>query len=205
MPKLDKRVDAYITKSSDFAKPILNHIRALVHKTCPNVEETIKWGFPNFEYKGPMCSMASFKQHCAFTFWKAALLDEKNKLEIGDGRSAMGHIGRISSVKDLPSDKLMATMIKQAMKLNDEGVKVKKAAKRVTAEEAIAPDYFVNALAKNKKAKKNFNDFPKGQKREYIVWITEAKAEETRNKRMATAIEWISEGKRRNWKYEKAK
>jgi hypothetical protein len=121
MPTFDKRVDAYITKSNDFAKPILIHIRALVHKACPDVEETIKWGFPNFEFKGPMCSVASFKQHCAFTFWKAALLNEKSKLEIGEGRSAMGHIGKITSVKDLPSDKIMITMIKQAMKLNDEG------------------------------------------------------------------------------------
>jgi len=205
MPKLDKRVDAYINKSADFAKPILNHIRALVHKVCPDVEETIKWGFPNFEYKGPMCSVASFKQHCAFTFWKAALLDEKSKLEIGEGRSAMGHIGRITSVKDLPSDKIMTTMIKQAMKLNDEGIKVKKAANKVSADEAVAPDYFLKALSKNKKAEKHFNAFPNGQRKEYIVWITEAKTEETRNKRMATAIEWLSEGKRRNWKYEKAK
>jgi len=205
MPKLDKRVDAYINKSADFAKPILNHIRALVHKVCPDVEETIKWGFPNFEYKGPMCSVASFKQHCAFTFWKAALLDEKSKLEIGEGRSAMGHIGRITSVKDLPSDKIMTTMIKQAMKLNDEGIKIKKAANKVSADEAVAPDYFLKALSKNKKAEKHFNAFPNGQRKEYIVWITEAKTEETRNKRMATAIEWLSEGKRRNWKYEKAK
>jgi len=205
MQKLDKRVDAYITKSNDFAKPILNHIRALVHKACPETEETIKWGFPNFEYKGPMCSMASFKQHCAFTFWKAALLDEKSKLEIGENRSAMGHIGKITSVKDLPSDKIMITMIKQAMKLNDEGVKIKKTTNKVSADEAVAPDYFLKALAKNKKAEKHFNAFPNGQKKEYIVWITEAKTEETRAKRMATAIEWLSEGKRRNWKYEKAK
>jgi uncharacterized protein YdeI (YjbR/CyaY-like superfamily) len=201
MPTFDKRVDAYITKSNDFAKPILIHIRALVHKACPDVEETIKWGFPNFEFKGPMCSVASFKQHCAFTFWKAALLNEKSKLEIGEGRSAMGHIGKITSVKDLPSDKIMITMIKQAMKLNDEGVKIKKTTNKVSAEEAIAPDYFLKTLSKNKKAKKHFNAFPNGQKKEYIVWITEAKTEETRNKRMATAIEWISEGKRRNWKY----
>ncbi|MBK6834435.1 MAG: YdeI/OmpD-associated family protein [Bacteroidetes bacterium] len=205
MPKLDKRVDAYITKSNDFAKPILIHIRALVHKACPDVEETIKWGFPNFEYKGPMCSMASFKQHCAFTFWKAALLDEKSKLEIGEGRSAMGNIGKITSVKDLPSDKIMTTMIKQAMKLNDEGVKIKKTTNKVSDEEAIAPDYFLKALSKNKKAEKYFNAFPNGQRKEYIMWITEAKTEETLNKRMATAIEWLSEGKRRNWKYEKAK
>lgn len=205
MPKLDKRVDAYINKSADFAKPILSHIRSLMHKACPAVEETIKWGFPIFEYKGPMCNMASFKQHCAFGFWKAKLLEEQSNLELGNGRSAMGHLGRITSLKDLPSDKIMITMIKQAMKLNDEGIKIKKTVKKVSEEDAVAPDYFLKALSKNKKAEKHFNAFPNGQRKEYIVWITEAKTEDTRNKRMATAIEWISEGKRRNWKYEKAK
>ena len=202
MEKKEKVIDAYIAKSADFAKPILNHLRELVHKTCPAVEEKMKWGFPHFDYKGEMmCSMAAFKQHAVFGFWKAALMKDPVLIENAKLETAMGHFGRIASVKDLPPDKKVAAWIKEAMKLNELGKKVVKP-KATEKKELIVPDYFVKALAKNKKAKLVFENFAYSHKKEYLEWITEAKTAETRNKRMATALEWMSEGKGRNWKYQ---
>jgi uncharacterized protein YdeI (YjbR/CyaY-like superfamily) len=200
MAKKDKRIDAYISKSADFAKPILTHLRELVHKACPEVEETLKWSFPHFDYKGIMCSMAAFKQHCAFTFWKAPLIKDTHKIL---GRDAMGHFGHIKSLKDLPSDKIMLDYLKQAVKLNDEGVKKEVKPKATEKKELEVPDYFITALKKNKKAFIFFENSSYSYKKEYLEWITEAKTEETRNKRMATAIEWIAEEKHRLWKYQK--
>ena len=203
MEKKEKVIDAYIAKSADFAKPILNHLRELVHKTCPAVEEKMKGGFPHFDYKGEMmCSMAAFKQHAVFGFWKAALMKDPVLIENAKLETAMGHFGRIASVKDLPPDKKVAAWIKEAMKLNELGKKVVKP-KATEKKELIVPDYFVKALAKNKKAKLVFENFAYSHKKEYLEWITEAKTEETRNKRMATALDWIAEGKGRNWKYQK--
>ena len=193
-------VDGYIEKSQDFAKPILRHIRKLVRATIPEVEEVKKWSFPHFVYKGEtLCSMAAFKEHCAFGFWKASLMKDPQKLM--NGKDAMGHFGRITSLKDLPSNKIMKEYIKEAAKLNDEGVKVIKV-KKAPKEELETPDYFQKALNKNKNAKEYFEAFSPSCKREYIMWLTEAKTEATRNKRMESALEWIAEGKKRNWKYE---
>jgi uncharacterized protein YdeI (YjbR/CyaY-like superfamily) len=200
MPTTDPFVDAYIDKAQDFAKPILNHIRKLVHETCPEVIETKKWSFPHFDYKGMMCSMASFKEHCAFGFWKQSLLEDS---AFPAEKNAMGSFGRITSLKDLPNDKTMKKLIKDAMKLNDEGVKVVKAKPAAEKKELVVPDVLLEALAKNDKAAETFNNFPYSCKKEYIQWITEAKTEPTRDKRLATTVEWLSEGKRRNWKYEK--
>lgn len=205
MAKKDARVDAYIAKSADFAKPILNHYRALIHKACPEVEETIKWGFPNFDYKGgPMTRMASFKQHCAIGFWKASLMKEGSTL-IGRAKSeeAMGHLGRITSLQDLPKDKILLTYIKDAMRLNEEGLKVSNKAKPAKKELEI-PEYFLKAISENKKAHKTFEAFSNTNKKEYLLWVAEAKTEETRKKRLDTAVEWMSEGKIRNWKHLKA-
>jgi uncharacterized protein YdeI (YjbR/CyaY-like superfamily) len=205
MATKEKKIDAYIARSADFAKPILNHIRELVHKACPDVEEKVKWGMPFFDYKGgPLCHMASFKQHAVMGFWKAALMKDPVLVENAKSESAMGHLGRITSLKDMPSDKKIAAWIKEAMALNDKGIKLP--AKKPTEKEKkelIIPDYFTKALAKNKKAKQVFDNFAYSHKKEYLGWITEAKTEETRNKRMETALEWIAEGKGRNWKYEK--
>ena len=203
MIKKDPRVDAYIAKSQPFAKPILEHLRNLVHKACPEVEETIKWSFPHFDYKGMMCSMAAFKQHCAFSFWKASLMKDKKLVEIAKSESAMGHLGRITSLKNLPADKVLLSYIKEAKKLNDDDVKLpaKKASKE--KKEIIVPDYFLKALKKNKKALITFEKFSPSHKRDYIEWITEAKTEETRTKRIKTTLEWLIEGKPRNWKYMK--
>ena len=200
MPSTDPRVDAYIDKAQDFAKPVLKHLRKLVHSACPKVEETMKWSFPHFDYKGQMmCSMASFKAHCAFNFWKQKLIESS---AFPKEKTAMGSFGRITSLKDLPDDKTMKKLIADAMKLNDEGVTVKRPVSK-EKREVVVPDALLEALAKNEKAADTFNNFPYSCKKEYVEWITEAKTEATRDKRLATTVEWLSEGKRRNWKYEK--
>jgi uncharacterized protein YdeI (YjbR/CyaY-like superfamily) len=204
MIKEDKAIDAYIAKSAGFAKPILLHIRALVHKACPDVEEKVKWGMPHFDYKaGPLCHMASFKQHAAMGFWKAALMKDPVLIENAKSETAMGHLGKITSLKDMPSDKKIIAWIKEAMVLNDKGIKLSPKSKPADKKELVVPDYFTKALAKNKKAKQVFENFAPSHRKEYLMWITEAKTEETRNKRMETALEWIAQGKGRNWKYEK--
>ncbi len=151
MPSINPGVDAYIAKAAPFAQPVLNHLRHLVHKTCPEVEENIKWGMPSFEYKGMLCGFASFKQHCTFGFWKASLMKDKVLMENARSESAMGHLGRITSLKDLPSDKKITAWIKEAMKLNEEGKKVVKA-KPVVKKDLVIPAYIPLAIKKNKKA-----------------------------------------------------
>ena len=205
MPQTDARVDAYIAKSADFAQPILTHLRKLIHAACPEVEETIKWSFPNFVYRGAvMCNMASFKEHCSFGFWRASLIeDTENILAVSD-RISMGHLGKITGLRDLPKDTVLTKYIKAAMKLHDEGIKPPARAKASEKEkkELETPDYFMAELSKNPSAKQQFYAFSYSNRKEYIEWLTEAKTEATRNKRMATAIEWIAEGKSRNWKYQ---
>lgn len=202
MSTRDKRVDAYIAKSAAFAKPILNHIRELVHQANPEVHETIKWGFPNFDYKGMMCSMASFKSHCAFGFWKAKLMADYDKQLSKVGETAMGHFGRITSLNDLPSDAKMRKYIKEACRLNDTGAKVERP-KPLPKKPLTVPPYFRKELSKNPKAKSTFDNFSYSHHKDYLEWITEAKTDVTRNKRMTTAIEWLAEGKGRNWRYER--
>lgn len=202
MGSRDTRVDAYIEKQQDFAKPILSHIRELVHALCPRAEEEIKWGAPFFMYAGaPMCQMAAFKEHAALGFWKAALIDGIPPNANNGGESA-GNFGRLKTVKDLPSRKELAPLIKAAMKLNDEGIVVPK--KKVIKKALEMPAELNVALAKNRKAKAAFDAFPPSHRREYVEWIAEAKREETRTKRAAQAVEWIAEGKSRNWKYQES-
>lgn len=198
--KTSSAIDAYILKAQPFAQPILNHLRALVHHACPEVVETVKWGMPFFDYKGPLCNMAGFKQHCSFGFWKASLMKDPALMQAAATETAMGHFGKITSLKDLPSDKKMIAYIKEAMKLNDAGIKVEK--KAVVKKETIIPAYFTKELNKNLKAKDTFNQFSASCKREYVDWIVDAKTEATRIKRMTQAIAWMEEGKKRNWKYE---
>lgn len=200
MASYDKRVDAYIAKSAPFAQPILEHIRELVHKACPEVEETMKWSFPHFDYKGMMCNMAAFKAHCSFGFWKAAIMKDPKGIITTIGKTSMGHFERITTLEDLPTDKVFLDYLKQAVKLNDDDVKLPPR-KVVKAPAVKVPPFFVKVLKKNKKADAVFEAFSPSHKKEYVEWITEAKTEETRNKRMAQAIEWIAEGKGRNWKY----
>ena len=196
MPKRDDRVDVYIAKSAEFAQPILNHIRKLVLEACPEAEETLKWRFPNFLYKGMLCSMAAFKNHCSFGFWKRSLLFDK-KSSVGQG---MGQFGRITSISDLPPKNVLLGYIKEAVRLNEEGVKVPKARPKRKKPLAI-PASLKAALRKNKKALATFDNFSYTHKKEYVDWISEAKREETRDQRLATAIKWMAEGKSRHWKY----
>jgi len=204
MPATDARVDAYIAKSADFAQPILSHLRKLVHKGCPGVTETIKWSMPFFDYEGaPLCNMAGFKQHCSFGFWNASLLkDPEGILHVKD-KNAMGHFDRITSVKDLPADKVLVAYIKEAAALNEEGIKKPAPAKKALKAGLPEPPELTTALKKNKKARTAFDAFPPSHRREYIEWITEAKTDATREKRIATTVEWLVEGKSRNWKYQK--
>ncbi|MEO7766859.1 MAG: YdeI/OmpD-associated family protein [Ferruginibacter sp.] len=198
MGKKEKFIDEYISKSADFAQPILNHLRQLVHGMCPEVAEKIKWSFPHFDYRGEMmCSMAAFKEHCVFGFWKAALMKDPLLLENARSEVSMGHLGRIRSKKDLPADKTIKAWIKEAMQLNDDGIKLPSKLKTTEKKEIIIPEYFTKALSKNKKALQIFENYAYSHKKEYIEWITEAKTEETRNKRITTALEWIAEGKSR--------
>lgn len=199
--KTSTQIDAYILKAQPFAQPILNHLRALVHHACPDVVETMKWSMPHFDYKGAMCHMASFKHHASFGFWKAPLMKDAVLMENAAKENSMGHLGRITSLKDLPSDKKIISYIKEAMKLNDAGVKVDR--KLAVKKELVVPDYFMAALKKNLLAKETFDAFTVSCKREYVDWITDAKTEATRIKRMTQALEWMQEGKKRNWKYEK--
>ena len=194
----DPRIDAYIERAAPFAQPILSHVRELVHEACPQVEETIKWGMPTFVHAGGiLCVMAAFKQHASFGFWKHALV-------VGDDspRDGMGSYGKMASIKDLPPKKTLLAHIKKAMKLNEDGVKAPAARKSTPKPPPEAPDDLVAALKKDRAAKATFDAFPPGCKREYIEWIVEAKREDTRAKRVAQTVEWLAEGKRRNWKYE---
>lgn len=194
----DPRVDAYIAKSAAFAKPILEHLRAVVHAGCPGAEETIKWGLPHFDYEGPLCHMAAFKAHCAFGFWKGALV-------LGDDSkagSAMGQMGRLTAISDLPPKKELIGLVKKAARLNEEGIAAPRARKTPKPPPKTPPD-LAAALKKNAKARTTFDGFPPSHKREYIEWITEAKTEPTRQKRLAQTLVWLAEGKSRNWKYER--
>ena len=199
MPTLDPRIDAYIEKAAEFAQPVLVHLRGLIHEACPDIKETLKWSMPSFEHKGIVCGFAAFKKHVTFMFWKQSLLETdafpKNK-------TAMGSFGRITSLKDLPSDKVIIGLIHQAVELNEKNIKVEKKP-AVAKKELMVPEDLTKELAKNKKAKTHFEEFSYSKKKDYVEWITGAKSEATRIKRLATTIEWVAEGKSRNWKYEK--
>ena len=194
-----QKVDAYIAKAAPFAQPILKKLRALFHKACPQIEETIKWGVPHFDYKGVVAGMAAFKNHASFGFWKGKLLSDPLKLFQGVGNGAMGGL-RLHSVKDLPSDQDLLEYIREAVRLNDEGIKAPRP-KRAAKKPATVPPDLRAALKTNKKALATFEAFSPSHKREYVEWITEAKQDATRAKRLATTIEWLAEGKPRNWKY----
>jgi hypothetical protein len=225
MPR-DPRIDAYIAKAAPFAQPILRHLREVVHEGCPEVEETMKWSFPHFMYKGMFCSMAAFKEHAAFGFWKSSLVMNDSKAAAGkaatavrktsksaqpkagndqsDADSAMGVFGRLTSVQDLPSRAKLLGYVKTARRLNDEGVKVEKAApKKYDKSDLEVPGYFMAAVRKNKKSLATWDAFPYSKRKDYVQWVSEAKSDETRNRRLDTTIEWLAEGKARNWKYEK--
>jgi len=198
MGKRDPRIDDYIARSAEYAKPILTHLRELIHAGCPDVEETVKWRNPSFMHKGLLCGIAAFKQYCVIGFWKDAILfDRKNP-----NANPCTIPDRITKVGELPSDEVMLAYIKEAARLNAEGVKVPKA-KSKPKKDLVVPSDLVSALKKNKKAQSTFEQFSYSHKKEYVEWVTQAKREETRTQRVATAIAWMAEGKARNWKYER--
>jgi len=198
MASHDPRVDAYIARSAEFARPILDPLRAIVHASCPEVEEGIKWGMPFFSYRGaPMCHMAAFKQHCSFGFWLS------KEVTGSSGEDGMGQFGKLALPKDLPPKKELAALLRKAMALNEAGVKHVRP--KAGAKPPPAPPADLAALLAKRQhaaARKTWAGFPPGAQREYIDWIAEAKTDATRQKRLATTLEWLAEGKRRNWKYE---
>jgi uncharacterized protein YdeI (YjbR/CyaY-like superfamily) len=196
--KKDPRVDAYIEQSADFAKPILKHLRGVIHEACPACEETLKWRHPHFMYKGMLAGMASFKEHCALNYWKGSLVVDAESRS----RGAMGQLGRITSLADLPPKATLVRWTRQAAALNDDGVAIKRTPSAPKKAIRVPADLSA-ALKKNKKAEAAFAAFSPSKRRDYLEWLTEAKSDETRSRRLTTAVEWISEGKSRNWKYEK--
>ncbi|WP_186757296.1 YdeI/OmpD-associated family protein [Echinicola salinicaeni] len=202
-PSHDRRIDTYINKSQAFAEPILRHLRALVHQACPEVKETIKWGMPHFMYKGEiLCSMAGFKAHCVFLFWKGALMQDSVLRENAAGGTAMGLLGKITEMDDLPEDKQMLAYLYEAMELNEKGVKLPKNPSK-SKMDLVVPEDLKLALEANTEALDTFENFSYSNQKEYIEWLDEAKTENTRNRRLKTAIAYMEEGKPRNWKYMK--
>lgn len=208
----DPRVDAYIAKSAEFARPILEHIRATVHAACPEVEETLKWSMPSFVYKGAiLCGMAAFKQHASLHFWHHKALfgdgakDEPGKApeKKGPEKEGMGQFGKLASVRDLPPKKTLAALLKKAAALIDDGA-TRARPKAAPKPPPSVPEDLAALLAQKKHAaaRKHFEGFSPSAQREYVEWITEAKTDATRQKRLATALEWLAEGKHRNWKYQ---
>jgi uncharacterized protein YdeI (YjbR/CyaY-like superfamily) len=199
----DPRIDNYIDNAKDFAKPILEHMRELVHKACPDVVETMKWSSPHFDHKGIMCAMMSFNEHCSFGFWKESLIEGlKGRIS----REGAGSLGAIKTLTDLPKDKEFIALIKEAAELNEKGIKAEINTKSgEKKKDIVVPKDLTAALKNDPKAAMHFEAFSPSKKREYISWLEEAKSDATREKRLATAIEWIGEGKARNWKYETKK
>jgi uncharacterized protein YdeI (YjbR/CyaY-like superfamily) len=195
MAKKDSRIDAYIAKAQPFAQPILKQIRKVVHAGCPEVEEDLKWSHPAFMYKGILCGMASFKHHVTFGFWNQ-MVGETPKV-----KEAAGQFGKLTSVDDLPPERKFVAMVKDAAKLHDAGVKPVRVKTGGPKPPIPMPDDFAAALKGNRKARTAFDAFSPSHRREYLEWITEAKQQATRDRRIATSIEWLAEGKPRNWKY----
>lgn len=203
MKELNKDVTSYITQSESFAKPILKHWRHLVNENCPDVVEAIKWGIPHFDYKGDfMCVMASYKSHCSFSFLKAELMNDPRLKESKKLKPVQRFMGKISSVDELPADKEFIKLLKEAMSLNEKGLKLP-VIKPAKAQKTEVPDYFVQQLKSNPKAEKVFEAGSPSFRKNYLTWIIDAKTETTRNKRIEQSLEWIAEGKDRFWQYKK--
>jgi uncharacterized protein YdeI (YjbR/CyaY-like superfamily) len=199
-----KRVDQYIAQAPEFARPILERVRKAFHKGCPEVQETIKWNCPHFMYKGMLGGMSAFKEHVSFGFWKSKLMDDpENLFGTGTGKKASMCNAHIKSLKDLPAQSVLVMYVRQAKKLNDEGVKKdSRGSKKKIVVPGIPPD-LATALKKNSKAMTYFDSLAPSHRREYLEWILQAKRPETREKRIAETIKLLNSGKRRNWKYER--
>jgi len=201
MVKKDPRVDVYIEKAAPFARPILKHLREVVHAGCPEVQETIKWGMPHFDYKGMFIGIAAFKQHCSLGFWRGAALALDGA---GEESESMGQFGRITSIADLPNEKRLISYVRKAAALKDAGVKPPaKSRPKVKAEPAAMPEDLASRLKRNSAARKTWERFSPSHRKEYIEWVTSAKREDTREKRIETTLEQLAEGKSLNWKYQR--
>ncbi|MEM8882762.1 MAG: YdeI/OmpD-associated family protein [Planctomycetota bacterium] len=202
MPKTDPRVDDYIQKAPPFARPILEKIRKVMHKGDRNFEENIKWGNPTFELDGIVGGMGAFKKHVAWGFWNAPAMSDPEGLFEGNPKKSP-YAMKVADVKEMPSEKVLVGYVKEAVALNKAGVK--RPTNRVggTKPPARAPKDLMDALKKSPKALATYKAFSPSKKRDYVEWVTEAKRDATRTKRIATAVEWMAEGKSRNWKYEK--
>ncbi|HEV3410367.1 MAG TPA: YdeI/OmpD-associated family protein [Chthoniobacterales bacterium] len=201
MASKDPRIDAYIEKAAPFARPILKHLRKVVHAGCPEVQETMKWSMPHFDYKGIMCGMAAHKQHCSFGFWQASALALDGRGEDAEG---MGQFGRITSIEDLPDEKTLIGYVQKAVALKDAGVKPPKEPKPKTKPASVAiPDYLTNALKRNAKANKTWESFSPSHRKEYVDWLTGAKRDETRAARLEQTLAQLAEGKPLHWKYQR--
>jgi uncharacterized protein YdeI (YjbR/CyaY-like superfamily) len=202
MKSTDPRIDAYIAKSAPFARPVLSHLRALVHEACPGVEETMKWSSPSFLLDGKiLCGMAAFKEHCTFGFWHKGMVEVLGK-DGEKGDTAMGSFGRIAAIADLPKEKVLLGYIRKAVKLHESAEPARPRPATKLAQPVAVPDDLASGLKKNAAAAATFEKLTPSHRKEYVEWITEAKRDETRQKRLATTLEWLAEGKSRNWKYE---
>lgn len=199
MGERDKRVDAYIRRAAPFARPILEHLREVVHDGAPQVTENIKWGMPSFELDGLFCGMAAFKTHATFWFKDPAFIETELAKAGAGQRDAMGHFGRLAAVSDLPPRRTLVSVVRRAAS----APKAAPAARPRPKPAPRTPAALAAALQKNAKARATYSAFPPGKRRDYVEWIQEAKTDATRARRIATAIEWLAEGKSRNWKYER--
>lgn len=208
MSTRNPKVDQYIAKSAEFARPILTHIREVVHAAAPGIAEEIKWGFPFFTHDGEIvCAMQGFKAHCGLHFWKGALVVPDGKEE------GMGQFGKLTAVEQLPSKRVLTGYVKKALELNAAGVpaphvvarraKAGATPKAKAAKSDDVPPALLAAIAKNREAAATWKGFAPSHKREYAEWVADAKRDETRDRRIAQAVEWIAEGRQRNWKYQK--
>jgi uncharacterized protein YdeI (YjbR/CyaY-like superfamily) len=194
--KIDPRIDAYIARQAEFARPILTHLRAVIHEACPDCEETLKWSMPSFLHKGKiLAGMAAFKAHATFHFWYDSMLSPQDKDD-----SAMGQFGRLTSTGDLPARAKLLDLTRKSMALIEAGTKPPRALAKKA--DFTVPQEMRAAIAAVPAAKAVFDGFPPSAQREYVEWVTEAKREETRVKRLAQTVQWLAEGKRRHWKYE---
>ncbi|NBL63965.1 hypothetical protein GV828_01990 [Flavobacterium sp. NST-5] len=203
MPILNDKVDQYIENAAEFQQPILTKLRKWVHKYCDEVEEKIKWGYPHFDYRGDfMGVLMAYKNYCGFMFVKSELMIDprlKNNKEL---KAPERFLGNLKSLEDLPLEEEFASFVMEAMMLNEQKIKVPKKTSAETKPIEI-PQAFSDALVKNARAQEIFNEKSPSFRKEYITWIADAKTEHTRNKRIDEAIQWISEGKGRHWKYMK--
>jgi uncharacterized protein YdeI (YjbR/CyaY-like superfamily) len=198
----DPAVDEYIANAQPFAQPILSHLRGLIHQHCPAVEEAIKWGLPHFDHAGEMmCILSSHKAHCSFSFWKESIMSDERLRANPELPAAKRFMGRITSLADLPGDEVLGALLQEAVALNEKGVKLPPREPKTPQDIAI-PEAFAEQLAADPAAKAVFESKSPSFRKDYLVWITDAKTDATRDKRIAESLAWIAEGKGRFWRSE---